>query len=251
MAGAFKDHFSRVAEGYRAYRPRYPAALFDWLAATAPSRALAVDVGCGNGQATLALADRFEAVVGVDPSPEQIAKADPHPRATYRVAPAEATGLPEREADCVLVAQALHWLDLGRFYPEVERLARPGAVFAAATYALARIDPAVDPVVEHLYRDVVGPDWPPERRHTETGYRSLPMPFPEIEPPALAMEEDWSLGQLLGYLRTWSAVTRHRARTGVDPVALVEPRLRQAWGATERRRVVWPLAVRAGRVGRA
>ena len=245
---AFKDHFSGVAGGYREFRPRYPSALFAWLADAAPSRALALDVGCGNGQATVALAAAFEAVVGVDPSAEQIANAEPHPRVRYRVAAAEATGLDGRSADAVLVAQALHWLDLDRFYPEVRRVARPGAAFAAVTYALCEIEPAVDVVVRHLYHDVVGSDWPPERRHTETGYRTLPMPFPPLEPPPLAMEAEWSLDQLLGYLRTWSAVTRHRARTGADAVAGIEPRLRAAWGTASARRVRWPLAIRAGRV---
>ncbi|HET9598337.1 MAG TPA: class I SAM-dependent methyltransferase [Anaeromyxobacteraceae bacterium] len=248
MSGAFKDHFSGVASGYRAFRPRYPAALFAWLAEVAPSRALAVDIGCGNGQATVALAGEFEAVVGIDPSAEQIANAEPHRRVRYRVAAAEATGLDGGSADAVLVAQALHWLDLDRFYPEVRRVARPGAAFAAVTYALAQIDPAVDAVLGHLYHDVVGPDWPPERRHTESGYRTLPMPFPPLEPPAIAMEDDWTLDQLIGYLRTWSAVTRHRARTGQDGVALVEPRLREAWGAAPARRVRWPIAIRAGGV---
>jgi SAM-dependent methyltransferase len=245
---AFKDHFSGVAQGYRAFRPRYPPALFAWLAAAAPSPALALDVGCGNGQATVGLAAVFHAVVGIDPSREQIANAEPHPRVRYRVAAAEATGLDGGSVDAVLVAQALHWLDLDRFYPEVRRVARPGAAFAAVTYALAEIEPAVDAMVHRLYHDVVGADWPPERRHTETGYRTLPMPFAPVEPPALAMEDEWSLDQLLGYLRTWSAVTRYRARTGADAVAQVEPRLREAWGAAPTRRVRWPLAIRAGRV---
>lgn len=246
----FQDHFSGVAAGYRAHRPRYPAALFDWLAALAPCRGAALDLGCGNGQATVALAERFEAVWGLDPSAQQIANAEPHPRVTYRVAPAEATGLPDGSVDLALAAQAFHWLDHARLFPELRRVARPGAAFAAVTYALARIAPAVDAVVDHLYCDIVGPDWPPERVHTEDGYRNLPFPIPELAAPPLAMEETWTLPQLVGYLRTWSAVTRHLARTGADAVAEIEPGLRAAWGDPGiARRVSWPLSVRAGRIG--
>ena len=36
---------------------------------------MAVDVGCGTGQATLALADHFERVLGVDISENQISEA--------------------------------------------------------------------------------------------------------------------------------------------------------------------------------
>jgi SAM-dependent methyltransferase len=246
----FQDHFSGVATGYRAFRPRYPPALFDWLAAAAPSRAAALDLGCGNGQATVALAERFERVWGVDPSAQQVANAEPHARVTYRVAPAEATGLPDASVDVALAAQAFHWFDHARLFPELRRVARPGAVFAACTYALMRVAPEIDAVVDHLYGGIVGPDWPPERVHTENGYRDLPFPLEPVAAPALTMEESWTLPQLQGYLGTWSAVSRHRARTGADPLAQVEPALRAAWGEPDAARTVrWPLAVRAGRLG--
>ena len=58
MTAEFSDHFSAVAEAYAAARPTYPPALFDHLAALAPSRAHAWDCAAGNGQATLALAAR-------------------------------------------------------------------------------------------------------------------------------------------------------------------------------------------------
>jgi ubiquinone/menaquinone biosynthesis C-methylase UbiE len=44
------------------------------------------------------------------------------------VALAEASGLADRSVDLVSVAQALHWFDLGRFFAEVQRVARPNAV---------------------------------------------------------------------------------------------------------------------------
>ena len=65
---SFKDHFSGHAAVYHEARPDYPAALFDFLAGEAPSRELAWDAGCGNGQASVALAEHFEAVVATDPS---------------------------------------------------------------------------------------------------------------------------------------------------------------------------------------
>ena len=36
---------------------------------------MAVDVGCGNGQATLSLADHFDSVLGIDISENQINEA--------------------------------------------------------------------------------------------------------------------------------------------------------------------------------
>jgi SAM-dependent methyltransferase len=249
MAERFKDHFSAVASGYQTFRPGYPSALFEWLASIAPRRERAVDLGCGTGQASVALATRFDEVIALDPSAEQIAHATEHARVTYRVAPAEATGLPPASADLVVAAQAMHWFDHDRLHVELARIARPGAIFAAFTYALCRVDPAVDEVVDRLYRVILGPFWPPERSHVDAGYRTLPFPWPEVTAPSLGIEESWSLDRFLGYLGTWSAVSAYRRAKEEDPVALVAAPLMEAWGSARVRAITWDLAVRAGRIG--
>jgi ubiquinone/menaquinone biosynthesis C-methylase UbiE len=121
---SFKDHFSSVAGAYRTFRPGYPPELFGWLASTVARRDVALDCGCGNGQASVELARHFGAVLAVDPGREQIRNAIPHARVEYRVSPAEETGIADRSVDLVTAAQALHWFDLDRFYPEVRRVAR-------------------------------------------------------------------------------------------------------------------------------
>jgi len=248
MAGGFKDHFSGVAESYQAFRPQYPGALFEWLAEVAPARERAVDLGCGTGQASVALAGHFSEVVGLDPSAEQIARATPHPRVSYRVAPAEETGLPGGSADLVIAAQAFHWFDPERLHPELQRIGRRRSVFAAFTYDLCRVAKAIDAAVDHLYREVLGSYWPPERVHVDAAYRTLPFPWPELEAPALRIEESWTLDRFLGYLGTWSAVSAYRKKTGEDPLAVAAD-LRAAWGPPEApRRVTWKLTVRAGRI---
>jgi SAM-dependent methyltransferase len=249
MTESFKDHFSQGADAYRAYRPGYPAALFAWLAEIAPQRQAALDCGCGSGQASVALARHFEKVFAVDPSAGQIKNAAPHARVEYHVAPAEATGLPDGSVDLVIAAQALHWFDFDRFWPEVRRVARPGGIFAAFTYGLLTVDPPVDRVIGHLYRELLGPYWPAERRHVDESYRSIPYPFPAIEAPSFAMTEEWDLGRLTGYLETWSAVKACRQQVGSDPLAQVNSDLRTAWGEPDRLLPVsWPLVLKAGRI---
>ena len=66
----FKDHFSGHAAVYQEARPDYPDALFEFLVGEVPSRQLAWDAGCGNGQASVALAKYFDAVIATDPSAE-------------------------------------------------------------------------------------------------------------------------------------------------------------------------------------
>lgn len=250
MNSPFADHFSRVAPHYAGFRPTYPAALFSWLAKTAPGRALAWDCGAGSGQASLGLAGEFERVVATDASRTQIDSAPPHPRVAYRVASAESSGLSAGSADLVAVAQALHWFDLERFYAEVRRVAKPGGLLAVWTYGILAVDDArLDARLLAFYRDTVGPYWPPERLHVESGYRTLPFPFAELEPPPFAMEADWSLAQLLGYLRSWSATGRFLAEKGLDPVAPLEAQLTRRWGGPNRkRRIAWPLSLRVGRM---
>lgn len=245
----FKDHFSGHARNYATARPGYPPALFDWIAGLVGQHALAWDAGCGNGQAALALAERFEAVVASDPSAEQIAQAPAHPRIDYRVEAAEDCSLPASSVDVACVAQALHWFDLPRFFTTLLRVLKPGGVLVAWTYETCRVDPAVDAVFDRLYRDRLGPWWPPERQLVESGYRDIDLPLQPLEPlPELSIELDWTLAQFLEYLRSWSASARCLRETGRDAVAEFAPALAAAWGPPETRRcVAWPLAVRAGR----
>jgi hypothetical protein len=106
---------------------------------------------------------------------------------------------------------------------------------------------AIDGVLEDFYGRVVGPYWAPERKLVETGYRTLDFPFDEVAIASPPMTAEWTLGQLLGYVSTWSAVAKCRDVTPVDPMVELEARLGPLWGDPARhRRVEWPITVRAG-----
>ena len=245
----YADHFSRLAPGYASCRPGYPDALFSYLAGLVHRHELAWDCAAGSGQATLPLASRFQRVVATDASAAMLGQAPRHPKIEYRVATAEKSGLSPATVDLVVVAQALHWLDLDRFYPEATRVLIPGGILAVWTYGMQKLeDPAIDRLLQRFYTDVVGPYWPGERRHVESGYRTLPFPFPELEPERFAMEEKWNLSQLLGYLRTWSATQRFRESHGRDPVEQLGLEIEPLWGPPMSGRMIrWPLSLRVGR----
>jgi len=247
--GGFRDHFSAHAADYATARPRYPRALFDWLAAQCAHRELAWDAGCGNGQASTELASRFERVVATDPSAEQVAAAAPAPNLRYAVEPAERCSLGDRCADLVTVAQAMHWFDVPRFQAEARRVLRPGGVFAAWTYARSAVTPEVDVPFLRLHDELLEDWWPEGREDALNGYVNLPFAFERIaNVPAFAMRCDWTLPQFVAYLRSWSACTRYARATGRDAIALVEPALSDAWGDPATVRTVrWPLTVHAGR----
>lgn len=244
----FKDHFSRHAELYRRYRPTYPDAVFAWLASISPGRTLALDVGTGNGQAAVKLADHFEQVLATDASGPQVDAATPHPKVSYRVARAEDSGLPASSVELVLAAQAFHWFDFEAFFAECRRVLRPGGVVAALTYFHPSVTPTVDAVLAD-YIDHVRADWPPERRFVDARYQNAPFPFDEVEVPAFEMTLDLDLDGFLGYLATWSAAQRYRERTGEDPRASFITAFSEAWGDEHRHHIVrFPLGGRVGRL---
>lgn len=243
----FKDLFSAQSADYARYRPTYPPELFAWLASVAPARGCAVDVATGNGQAALLLAPHFTRVIGLDASAAQVAEATPHPRISYGVAPAEATGLDAGSADVLTVAQAFHWFQQARFFAEAERVLRPGGVLAVWCYGFMDMDPAIDTVVQHLYADIVGPYWEPERRLVEDGYDSVSFPFQRLDAPPFETVLEWTLDGLLGYLRTWSAVRAYAREHDIDPVAALAPDFTRAWGGVATRTARWPLSVHASR----
>lgn len=241
----FSDHFSGDSHAYARHRPRYPDALFAWLARQAPGKVHAVDIATGNGQAAIGLAQHFIRVSAFDASATQIAAAETRANVTYGVAPAENIPLPDGCADLITVAQALHWFDVDCFYRECRRVLKPQGLLACWSYNLLHVTPHVDALVNALYHDVLGPYWPVERRHVETGYTALPFPPNRIAAPGFAMQADWTGEHLLGYLRTWSAWKAYTGAGHPDPVNAIAVPLLHAFGSGERR-VQWPLTVLAG-----
>lgn len=244
----FKDHFSSASDRYAAFRPDYPAALYEWLAGQCSEHDTAWDCATGSGQAALGLAAHFRRVIATDASAEQIRHARPHPAIDYRVAPAEASGLDAASVDAVAVAQAAHWFDLPRFYAEVERVLRPGGVIALWGYGRLVLPGALDAPLLRFYAETIGPYWPAERQLIDDAYRGLEFPFASLEAPAFSIEVDWTLDRLLDYLSTWSAVKRFQAAQGHDPLPALRAELSPRWGKTDRAmRLRWPIFLRAGR----
>ena len=248
-AQGFADHFSARAASYAVYRPNYPPEFVAWLAGLAPARELAWDAGTGNGQAATLLAEHFAAVEATDPSDAQLSLAKTHSRVRYRLAREGESGLAAGSVDLVTVAQALHWFDLSRFYPEAERVLKPRGVIAVWCYSLARMDAAVTKIFRRWHDERVQRHWPPERRHTDSGYRELSFPFEEMAAPSWTMTAYLTRAQFLGYVSTWSSVAAAQRTEGLDLVAELAAAFAPVWRADDERqlRIEWPLGLRIGR----
>jgi SAM-dependent methyltransferase len=243
---AFKDHFSGHASAYARYRPDYPKELFEYLATLTPRHEVALDCATGNGQAAVALARHYECVVASDGSVAQLKSAQAHPQVAYLGNLAEQPALKDHSVDLVAAAQAAHWFDHSRFHPEMRRVLRPDGALAIWTYGVPTIERSIDPVVMYFYNDVVGPHWPPERRHVETAYRDLPFPWQDVPVPQFQLRLEWTLDDFIGYVGTWSATQRYTKVSGADPLPSLRAEIAPLWGSNTRP-VVWPLHLRVGR----
>jgi ubiquinone/menaquinone biosynthesis C-methylase UbiE len=245
----FKDYFSKQASDYTIYRPHYPEALFEYLATLVFSHQRAWDCATGSGQAALGLTPYFEEIIATDASEKQIANVFEHKKITYLVTPAEKTGIETHSVDLIVVAQALHWFELDRFYTEARRVLQEGGVLAVWSYSLLRISSAIDRVLDHFYTNVVGPFWPPERKLVDDKYQSISFPFEELVAPPFKMETRWNLNRLVGYLGTWSSVQKFKDKHDTDPIEVVIRDLRRAWGRPEDEKGIhWPIHMRVGRM---
>ena len=126
--------FNRMASAYAA-RPPYPAALLDELAARlGPPGSRVGDVGAGIGHVALPLAARGFAVVAVEPALQmldrlQLRAATAGVSLESRHATAEALPLESAGLDALVVADALHFMDVTLASNEMARVLGPrGAV---------------------------------------------------------------------------------------------------------------------------
>jgi ubiquinone/menaquinone biosynthesis C-methylase UbiE len=245
--------FGSVATAYARHRLTYPEAFFDAFRDRLPrgSRSTVWDCGCGNGQASLAMAGRVRRVIATDASAAQLAQAFPHPAVVYRQATADASGLPDGSVDGVLVAAAIHWFAGDAFEREVRRVCRAGAAMAWIGYHTPRFGLAgIQGVCDAFDRGTLAPWWPPQRRWVDQAYQGLRFPGTEWPfPEDLCIERLWTLQELIASIGTWSAVQRCR-QSGQDPLPELEAELRRVWPGAGAAPIPvrWPFMGRWGRV---
>ncbi len=208
-----RNTFDEQSSAYASYRPGYPDALYDWLTESCTRRDRAWDCATGNGQAAVGLAGRFGTVNATDVSEEQISHATPDNRITYSVQSAEEAGFAESSFDLVVVAQALHWFDFSRFWPEVLRVSRTDAVFCAWGYNWFHSTKEINENLLEPLRSLLLPFWAQKNQILWRGYLQddIQCPFRRLEHPEFEIQEDWTISQIVKYIQTWSAFKKSRA----------------------------------------
>jgi SAM-dependent methyltransferase len=130
--------FAGTADAYAAYRPGYPAELFDRMAAelafTADTRI--ADLGCGPGTASIPMARRAGSVLAIDPSPQMLDAARAAARQEgletieFRQGTAEdLPGLASGTVEHAVFGRSFHWTDRAAVVAMLDELLPPhGAI---------------------------------------------------------------------------------------------------------------------------
>ena len=156
--------FAGAAGYYEQGRLPYAPGLADVFARslTLDGRGRLLDVGCGPGTVTLRLAPLFEAVVGLDPDPEMLARASQAAaehgigNASWVRQRAEALPAGLGSFRVVTFAASFHWMDRPRVAAAVATMLDPGG-------AVVQVD---------------APGYRPEELAAEARRGTLPFPLP-------------------------------------------------------------------------
>ncbi len=129
------ERFMGFANVYHAARPRSPRFIAECLTnylGHFPERV--VDLGSGTGLSTQMWAKAAAEVIGIEPSPDMLSYAQEHcgrqPNVRFIQAFAHETGLEPECADIVACSQSFHWMDPELTLQEVNRILKPGGIFA-------------------------------------------------------------------------------------------------------------------------
>ena len=133
--------FGKTAQDYAQHRAGFPATFFERLTAfeIGLSEQNIVDLGTGTGTLARQFASQGCHVTGIDtadPLLEQARRlaAEAALSIEYRVAKAEATGLPASSFDVVTAGQCWHWFDRSTAAREVRRILRPNGLLVIAHF---------------------------------------------------------------------------------------------------------------------
>lgn len=164
---------------------------------------------------------------------------------------ADRTNFLDDSFDLITVAQALHWFDFSRFWPEVKRVAKPGCFFCAWGYSWFEPDAELDRVFMEPLLALLTPFFAPQNRLLWEGYqdKDIRFPFKRVSSPPFLLRAEWSVDRLIGCVRTWSAYQRAAADERLRlELESIEDGARQRLAQRRRLSLEMRISVAAGRV---
>lgn len=181
---------------YKTYRPTYPEKLylsileyyFDTtnhdIVNEGTKIPLALDVACGNGQATVDLSNYCQKIIGIDASQTQLDNAVRKDNIEYLCHNAEdLTFIESNTIDLITVATALHWFNIEEFFSQAKRILKPNhGVIAIWTYGIGTLNnPDATKLVCQFDEVDLADYWSDKRKLIDENYSSVLHLFPYEE----------------------------------------------------------------------
>ncbi|KAJ3286191.1 hypothetical protein HDU76_008018, partial [Blyttiomyces sp. JEL0837] len=251
------------ADSYRDYRPTYERELYDIIMkyhkeGSSNQRCdLAVDVASGTGQATVELAERFNIVIGIEPSEVMRKSALQKSNITY--IPGTSSNLPravsikpnirfttEKSVDLITAAQAIHWFDMPKFYNE-----------SPNNEENERFSKVSNDISDMGLITMKG-YWDDRRALLDEFYsrEEFVPPFnyvkriliPSTDHPNSLIKKQMTISALSSYLKTWSSYKTYldkpeKEPNFIDPVDTIINKFTGSKGQSEIVTVEWPLVL--------
>jgi ubiquinone/menaquinone biosynthesis C-methylase UbiE len=131
--------FNGFADLYDQHRPEAPVQVVQLLTQYVGHKpTLVLDIGCGTGLSTFVWNGYADEIIGIEPNDDMRAIALAHldvvegnPPITFIKGYSDQTSVASLSADIVTCSQSFHWMEPQSTLQEVNRVLKPGGVFAA------------------------------------------------------------------------------------------------------------------------
>ncbi|CAG8439533.1 1333_t:CDS:2 [Ambispora leptoticha] len=263
------------SKNYGSCRPTYKTILFEKIYNYHRDHkcefTTALDIATGTGQVAEPLSNVFHKVYATDPSQTMLNSATKKSNIEYSIASAEnLSNFANDSIDLITIAQALHWVNVEKFFAEAYRVLKPNGTLAiwGYVYIIIRGYPKATQMIEEwgTSKDKLATYWESGRRVVEDYYKGVKVPpnlfgkvkwefYPtvkrqieedecvvEVKDPN--MEATYTIDNLRMYLKTSSCYKNYMTKNpnSNDPVDELIDQIKEVegWKDDQLLNVVWP-----------
>lgn len=258
---------------YSKFRPSYSEEIYSLIYKFHSSNngeyKLALDVGCGTGQAAIEIAEKFTQVYGIDTLQEQIDSATARDNIIYQVGPGEdLSQFEDHSVDLITSGTAFHWFQHEKFFKEAKRVLKENGTLAIFGYYFPVIknEPKANELLKAVTIELFDKYSNSNNRYVKNMYRDIQFPFKlqkwyitpkseditHISEPTQAslMEATMTIENFAHYLKTASPYFNYiddvENKDKGDPVDNMMPEVMKALNITDSKQTIqleWPTAL--------
>tara|TARA_R110002051_G_scaffold30172_1_gene69862 strand:+ start:32499 stop:33227 length:729 start_codon:yes stop_codon:yes gene_type:complete len=119
-----KEYDEITASHYSAYRPSLHSEILKAFFKSNKEFELGLDIGCGTGQSSIALASYCKKVVGIDPSIKMLEKSIHHPKVNYQLISTNTLNFDSDTFHIITFAGSLYYAKSQSMLDEIVRVAK-------------------------------------------------------------------------------------------------------------------------------